>query len=607
MCGIAGLFGGQYSPLQRAEIAGRMTDAIRHRGPDGGQHYSDERVGLGHRRLSIIAPDESANQPMRRGSLLIIYNGELYNYKEERARLENKGISFRTQSDTEVLLALFEDEGASCFERLDGIFACAIYDESTGRLVCARDQYGTKPFLYSRTGNGLVFASELKALLASGLVKRTINGKAISLLLRTGSVPQPETMVEGVESLLPGHMMVLDGGQVRISQYYKLSAAPVAFHSDGEWREAMHEALKKSIVGQMVSDVPLGAFLSGGVDSGLIAAVMKEKGGAVKTFSVGFEKGSSSDPYDEADEAAAVAKFLETEHLSYIVSDNEASAELANIVAGLDHPTIDGINSYFVSKIAARDVRVALSGTGADEVFGGYAWFGNMLSFQRPSLRERAINLAKGFDFKTYYESLHGAYSRAQAQALLPEIYMAGERYLPDPLANADTVSRTSGLVMGSFLQNQLLPDVDTASMAHGLEVRVPYLSPAVVGLALAVPPHLKIGSPDATAPAASYAAEGTKKILIDIARGYLPAGFDMKPKRGFAMPMARWLATVWKEQMDYYLSDTKIKETGIFSAPVVAGYKALHTAGQLPWTQIWLLLSVQIWADTVLNAKGQR
>lgn len=597
MCGIAGLYKVGLPRERQEQCILEMTNRLRHRGPDGGDIYSSEGIVFGHRRLSIIAPTSDADQPMRRGSLVIIYNGELYNYREEKKRLELKGVTFKTKSDTEVVLALFEAEGVSSFTRLNGIFSFAIYNEETGSLICARDHFGIKPFLYAEVDKGIVFSSELKPILSSGLVKRQVDHEALALLLKTGSVSQPYTMVQGVKSLMPGHYMVFENGGVKIEPYYVLKARNIGISSDEDWKDAIHESVRRAVKEQLVADTPVGAFLSGGVDSGLIVAIMREMSSDVKTYSVGFEHANISGQYDETYEAEGVANFLKTDHQAFIVSDSDAKNELVNIIKGLDHPTIDGVNSYFVSKATSAHVRVALSGTGADEILGGYAWFANMRNFDNASILEKIKHGLKGQGYIGYYKSLHGCFSEKSVKSLLGSCYKSVNCSLIQRLSDKTGVARTSDLVMGSFLQNQLLPDIDTASMAHGLEVRVPYLNVDSVELCLAAPDHLKLGYGDMTAPEGSYAREGTKKVLVDIARDYLPTGFDTRPKRGFSMPMERWLKTIWKDEVEEMLSFESVKNRGVFDPAMVERIKATKA----PWTQIWLLMVIEIWCRDVL------
>lgn len=597
MCGIAGLYKATQSNDKLEASIRAMTDCLAKRGPDGEGFYNTSGVALGHRRLSIIEPTSKSDQPMRRGSLVIIYNGELYNYKEERERLISKGVSFKTESDTEVVLALYEIEGVSSFSRLNGIFAFAIYNEEDEKLVCVRDHFGIKPFLYSKINKGIVFASELKSILSSGLINRKIDNDALTILLKKGSVPQPYTMVEGVQNLMPGHYMTCENGNVIITPYYKLQKSDAYYSSDHEWQEAIHEHIRRSVKEQLVADVPVGAFLSGGVDSGLIVALMRELSSKVKTYSVGFERAQESNHYDETDEAENVAKFLGTEHQTLKVSDLDAKNDLANIIKGLDHPSIDGVNSYFVSKATSAHTRVALSGTGADEIMGGYAWFENMQRFDEASVLNKVKYFLKGQNDVRYYQSLHGCFSNKSVRRLLGEDYSSVQLPLAKKLGDRCGVARTSDLIIGSFLQDQLLPDIDTAAMCQGLEVRVPYLNVDLVELCLAAPDHLKIGTGDPLAPVGSYAKEGTKKVLIDIARKYLPPEFDKRPKRGFAMPMDRWLETIWKQEVEETLSYENVKSRGLFDPSVV---NELRTQN-LPWTQTWLLMAIELWCQNVL------
>lgn len=603
MCGIAGLYRVDLTEDRQRLCMLEMTSGLRHRGPDGDDIYTGKGIALGHCRLSIIAPTSDSNQPMRRGSLIIVYNGELYNYREEKQRLQSKGVRFKTQSDTEVVLALYEDEGVFSFSRLNGIFSFAIYNEETGHLVCARDHMGVKPFLYKTIDEGILFASELKSILSSDLVERKIDRAAVALLLKKGSIPQPYTMVEGVRSLMPGHYMICKGEQVEVVPYYTLKKKITNIRKDDDWQAAIHENIRRSVKEQLVADVPVGAFLSGGVDSGLIVALMREMSSKVKTYSVGFEHGNTSEQHDETNEAKHVANFLDTEHQNFIISDLDAKNELISIIKSLDHPTIDGINSYFVSKVASEHTRVALSGTGADEILGGYAWFDNMRNFDNFSLLEKIKFKIKGHGDLEYYNSLHSCFSDKSIKNLLGSDYNSINNFPRTNFSDNKDVARTSEFVMSTFLQNQLLPDIDTASMAHGLEVRVPYLNKDLVELCLATPDHLKLGIGDMSAPEGSYAREGTKKVLIEIARQYLPVGFDLHPKRGFSMPMARWLKTIWKDEVEDTLSYESIKNRGLFDPSILTHLRSHN----MPWTQTWLLMAIELWCRNVLDGGVKR
>lgn len=602
MCGIAGIWNLGLSRDESVCSIARMTQHLEHRGPDGGDIYLAEDVALGHRRLSIISPDESANQPMFRNGLVIVYNGELYNYREEKARLQEKGTKFSTESDTEVILALYENEGLNFLDRLDGIFSFAIYDKLNKRLICARDPFGVKPFLYSRNKNGLIFSSEMKSILSSGYISKDLDLSAIQGLLLKGSISQPLTMLDDVSSLLPGHYLVCHNDQIVVRKYYDLHAGSRPKMKDDDWRDVIRESLKKSVIDQLVSDVPIGAFLSGGVDSGLIAAIMAQHATGVNTYSVGFENPQSSGEYDETKDAKVVSDFLGTDHTTFTISDSDVKNDLQRIVTSLDHPTIDGINSFYVSKACSNHVKVALSGTGADEVFGGYKWFVDMVEFYGRGPVDRLRNLRGYRSSKHYYNSLHRVFLKKEISNLLDKGRFSKKEKinLPKGGRNLVGVSKTSSMIMESFLQNQLLPDIDTASMSHGLEVRVPFLSKSLVEDALALPDHLKIGSPNENAELGSYDREGTKRILLDIAKEYLPAGFGTRAKRGFSLPMARWMNTVWHEELQDSVSSDAVKRRGIFNEGEIL--RLFNDSSAIPWTQKWIMVSVELWCQNFLD-----
>ena len=382
MCGICGVWGGE-----GREAVGAMVGAMRHRGPDDSGAFDDRRAALGMTRLAIIDTSAGGHQPMQTpdGNITLVYNGELYNFREERRLLEARGCEFRSTSDTEVVLRMYEHYGDDFLKRMRGMFALALYDRRRGpgreRLLLARDQMGIKPLLYARRGGRLVFASEVKALLASGLIEPEVDPVSLRLLLSYGSVYQPRTILRGVRMLLPAHRLIVEGGGERVERYWSLGLdrrEGLRLRPYEELVEEMASVLEESVRLQMVSDVPLGAFLSGGVDSSLLVALMARQvtGHRVKTFSVGFE-GEGRD-IDETDDAERTARHIGTDHTRVIVSGEDVRERIRHIAYGLDQPTVDGVNSYFVSMAARRAVTVAISGTGGDELFAGYPWFALM-------------------------------------------------------------------------------------------------------------------------------------------------------------------------------------------------------------------------------------
>ncbi|HEU5460247.1 MAG TPA: asparagine synthase (glutamine-hydrolyzing), partial [Pyrinomonadaceae bacterium] len=395
MCGICGVWG-----EGRAEVRA-MVSALRHRGPDDSGVLEDTNVTLGMTRLAIIDVSRTGHQPMVSPDeqIRIVYNGELYNFREERTLLEKIGYTFRSTSDTEVVLRMYEHYGDDFLLRLRGMFALAIHDKRSGRerLLLARDQLGIKPLLYTTMRGRLIFASEIKALLASGLVAPEIDPVALRLLLTHGAIVQPHTILSGVKMLLPGHRLVVTQGyEPRVERYWSLGLdrrPDLRTRSYDEQVDAVRSALEESVRLQMVSDVPLGAFLSGGVDSSLLVALMAKNtsGERLKTFSVGFE--AEGEHIDETDDAQATARFLGTDHRRVVVHGNDLRDRISQIAYHLDQPTVDGVNSYFVSMAARGYVTVAISGTGGDELFAGYPWFEQLASGESASWKSTAKSL----------------------------------------------------------------------------------------------------------------------------------------------------------------------------------------------------------------------
>lgn len=360
-----------------------MVRALHHRGPDDSGTHEDENISMGMARLAILDLSSAAHQPMSTpdGKIWIVYNGEMYNFKEERDILAKMGYRFASTCDTEVVLRMYEHYGDDFLVRMRAMFGLAIYDKRGGpgkeKLLLARDHLGVKPLLYSNVGNRLVFASELKALLASGLIAPNLDPEALRLLLTFGSIPQPRTAIAGVNMLLPGHSMIAQSGRQRIEKYWALSIDRVPglrSASYDEQVERLRHELAESVRLQMVSDVPIGAFLSGGVDSSLMVAFMRQIAGTeVRTFSVGF--GHEGTHLDESDAAQRLARYLGSNHSRVTITGADVRDKICHVAAALDQPSVDGVNSYFVSFAARQKVTVAISGTGGDELFAGYPWF----------------------------------------------------------------------------------------------------------------------------------------------------------------------------------------------------------------------------------------
>jgi asparagine synthase (glutamine-hydrolysing) len=628
-----------------------MIAAMAHRGPDDYGSFRGDGIALGMTRLSILDLTPAGHQPMSNPdqTVWIVYNGEAYNFRDERKILESRGYTFRSTSDTEVVLRMYEHYGDDFLLRIRGMFALAIYDKRRGRgrerLILARDHLGIKPLLYARAGSCFVFASEMKALLASGLIRPEIDPVALRLLLTFGSVYQPRTMIKGVSMLLPAHRLLIEGGRERIERYWRfgIDRRPDLRCADYQDQVAeMSRVIEESVALQMVSDVPLGAFLSGGVDSSLLVAMMARRAGhKIKTFSVGF--GDEGSHIDETDDAERTAAFLGTDHTRVVVSGNDVRDRILHIVRGLDQPTVDGVNSYFVSYAARQSVTVAISGTGGDEIFGGYPWFITMVLADRNNrklplwrfaadfvmgnvarlpLFDRFVLAGHGprlsearnrFCFLTRYAHLYYIFGSVDTVRLLSREIRgdseAGRAPVHDlngidELRGASVVQRVSALCLRGYTNNQLLRDIDAVSMAHSLEVRVPYLDPVLVDYALSLHDSAKVGNlhgvpmPETN----TYRATGAKRILIDVGKPLLPKDFDNQPKRGFGMPFDAWLTGPLREVLEDALDARTVRLRGLFDVEAVSSIRESFIKGSIGWPQPWLLMILELWQREVLE-----
>jgi asparagine synthase (glutamine-hydrolysing) len=577
----------------------------------------------------------------------MVYNGEMYSFAEEREALRARGETFISGSDTEVVLRMYEIYGDAFLQRLRGMFALAIFDKRGGsgreRLLLARDQLGIKPLLYAAVDGGWMFASEIKALLAGGLIPRQIDSIGLRQLLTFGSVYQPRTMVEGVSMLLPGHKLVLDRRGEHIEPFWQpaLGRRPdVARATYEEQVDVLEAALEDSIARHMVSDVPLGAFLSGGVDSSTLVALMAQRAGRrVKTFSVGFE--AEGHRIDESDEARVIAEQVGTDHTHVTVTGQEVADRINDVARGLDQPSVDGVNSYFVSMAARRGMTVAISGTGGDELFAGYPWFRHMAVYERqmqeaggpkrivekwgsalaghPALdwmmrgkhrwrlarwRERGFRFSYASCYKIFGElgtlKLLNPDVRAHAQAGRSPAWDIRHN---DRLSRAGAIERVSALCLRGYTGNQLLRDIDAVSMAHSLEVRVPFLDVPTLDLALSLPPETKLGPvTGAESDDVTYNESGTKRILLDVNRRLLGRDIGAQPKRGFAMPFSEWLRGPLGPLLQATLSRPDPAD-GLLAPDSVRTVYREFVDGKRSWAGPWLLMMLELWREEVLHA----
>ncbi len=644
MCGICGIIGND-----RPGAVERMVSSMHHRGPDDSGVYKEPGIAIGMARLSIIDVTLKAHQPMCNDNrkIWIVYNGETYNFRNERDLLEKKGYVFKSASDTEVVLKMYEEYGDDFLKRMRGIFALAIYDkrkDKKNRVLLARDQLGVKPLLYAHSGSTMIFASEMKCILSSGLIEKRIDPESLRLLLTFGSVLQPKTIITGVHMLMPGHRMIIEDGNITCERYWNLDInrfpqlARMSYPEQVEYvKQSLHEAVRM----QMISDVPIGAFLSGGVDSSLLCAFMaQECGTAVKTFSVGFE--SEGTHIDETADALRTARFLNTDHSRVVVTADDIRKKIFHIAGALDQPTVDGVNSYFVSMAAKQSVTVAISGTGGDELFTGYPWFISMArkysSYDNSILKkylkgmisrafktnitnalpERMIYYIKSksgiiSDFISDYAlqylifGAQGAESILSAEYLLhchagrePGLDIAGG----DELPFASTIPRVSALCLRGYTQNQLLRDIDAVSMAHSLEVRVPFLDHIIADISLSLPDSAKLSnfSNDKNPYDVTYREAGVKKILVDICHGLLPGDIDLQKKRGFGMPFTHWLNTSLRDILEDTLSAESLSKRGCFNILEATRITNDFFLGKINWPLPWLLMIFELWCRAVLD-----
>lgn len=620
MCGIAGILSFDGRPVAPGELRA-MTDALVHRGPDDEGFYLGRGVGLGMRRLSIIDL-ATGQQPVANedGTVQVVQNGEIYNFRELRRELEASGHAFDTASDTEVLVHLYEEHGAAFVERLRGMFAFALWDERRRRLLLGRDRMGIKPLYFGRFGERLVFASELKALLELPDVPRRLDWTAVDHLFSFLTTPEDRSVVEGVAKLEPGCLLVAEpagaGRQVRIHRYWELPFAPDPGPSMEEWGEAIRAALDESVRMHMVSDVPVGAFLSGGVDSssvvGAMAAVAPEP---VRTFSIGFRERE----YDELDYARLAARAFGTRHREQVL-DPDALEILEELAWFLDEPFGDSsaIPTFMVSKLAAREVTVVLSGDGGDELFAGYdRYVQDRREGRRPDLPapvRRLLGAAGGFlpdgfrgrerlrhlalaGARRYVDSVTLFKPDQRARLFQPEIAAAlvGHdpaegmvRRLEDP--EVDRLTALQRLDLATYLPLDILTKVDRMSMAHSLETRVPLLDHRLVELTARIPPELKLQG------------ETTKYVFKRSLEGRVPPDVLHRPKRGFAVPLGHWFRGRLGPLVEELLLSPAGRRRGFFREEAVRRLLALHRRGRPLDLHLWTLLSFELWCRTFLD-----
>jgi asparagine synthase (glutamine-hydrolysing) len=607
MCGICGVVSLRGAAVD-AEQLGAMNETLRHRGPDSGGLKLLGRAGLAARRLSIIDL-AGGDQPIANEdeTVWVVQNGEIYNYPELRREALERGHRLRTDCDTEVHLHLYEDHGPRYVERLRGMFAVALWDTREQRLVAARDTFGIKPLYYALSDGELAFASELKALLRRPGFSRELDLDALEAFLEGGCVPAPLTIFRGARKLPQGHLLVWQAGDAEPTIERFARPAPVgrnAVRTDDEetLAEELRERLRDSVRAHLLADVPVGVLLSGGVDSSAITALAAaESSDPLHTFSIGFDE----QRFNELDKARAVAERYGTTHHELVLRPDVVDL-FPRVVEAFDEPFADdaAIPTYLLSQLAARDVKVALSGDGGDELFGGYDVYAahavaRPLRPFRPLLRRlpaprarelaRAVHLPALERHRTWKEMFG-----ADARAALLEPASRGER---DPLAlhrarwaeseGSEELTRILDLDVGTYLVDELLVKVDRASMAHSLETRVPFLDPVVAELAFALPANAKV--------------QGLRKkrLLRKALAPLVPAEILAARKQGFTLPASQWLRGPLAPYAREMLGPSVVRRQGVFREGAVTRLLEDHIAGTRDnWKQLWTLLSFTTWYD---------
>jgi asparagine synthase (glutamine-hydrolysing) len=559
MCGISAIIHPKEKLLVR-ETLDRMNAAMAHRGPDADGCYTNDNIGLGHKRLSIIDTENSANQPMLSSNKkwVIAFNGEIYNYVELKAN-ELQGVSFQTESDTEVILELFQKYGVEGISKLKGMFAFVIHNIETAETYVARDRYGMKPLYYSMQNDACFIASELRALLASGAIPRKLNRSALEEYIETQTVCAPNTLIEHVKLLEAGHYLHFKKNETTKHCYYRLLNDTSYELSDKKSaQELLRSTMRESVVQHMRADVPFGAFLSGGIDSSLLVGLMSEvRAEKINTFQISFEE----EAFDERKYAQLVAKKFNTQHHEINLSANAFLKDIPAAIAAIDFPSGDGPNTYAVSKAAKEaGITVAISGLGGDELFAGYPVFQYMQSIEKSFLLKLSYPLRKSAS--ALLNSLSSTRSlRKKAELLgLPKANLASAFPLVRNVwktnelitrttkhfeiennfnfifeKNAPLLNRVSAAEIESYMQHVLLRDSDQMSMAHSLEIRVPFLDHQVVELAT----HLSTNLKNPTSP---------KKFLTETFADLLPHEVVNRTKMGFTLPWSVWMKNELRE-----------------------------------------------------------
>jgi asparagine synthase (glutamine-hydrolysing) len=614
MCGINGHFGFRARASAEAGVM-RMNRSLAHRGPDAEGTWSNEKVVLGHRRLSIIDISPAGNQPFFSADKkqVIVFNGEIYNYLELRNELAS-GYTFTSTSDTEVMMAAYHKWGIGCVSRFYGMFGFALWDEDLQALFIVRDRLGIKPVYYAETDDGVVFSSEIRSIMSSGVVEKKISPAALTDYLRYQTVHAPDTIIAGVKMLMPGHYMKLDADGSFMHQYWDM-ATSANRNAGGEdpatIRKNIHDLLMSSVEIRMRSDVPYGAFLSGGIDSSIIVGLMSQVSAhPVKTFSVTFEEKE----FDESQYSGLIADKFNTDHTPIRLSANHFMQLVPDALRAMDHPSGDGPNTYVVSKVTREaGVKMALSGLGGDELFAGYDVFKRMKDLEQKQwlnktplfLRKISGNVLTRLRPSVASEKL--AQSLRQPQMDFAHLYPITRQLLMDntvsslvknnslqhnPVASIADLAEATGLPLfsrvsiaeiNSYMQNVLLRDADQMSMAHALEIRVPFLDHRLVEYVLGVDDINKY-------------PHTPKQLLTDSVKGLIPMNVIARRKMGFTFPWSVWMKGELRELCEQNIRSLEAVEALNYAGVFALWNRFLKGDPLITWSRVWPLVVLGHW-----------
>ena len=632
MCGIAGIVSADRLAFEDVDRAIRMRDVMVHRGPDGAGLHSDEFAALAHRRLSIVDL-AGGHQPLANedGTKWVTFNGEIYNHADVRADLESAGHRYQTRSDTETIIHAYEEWGDECVQRFRGMFAFAVWDAPARRLLLVRDRLGVKPVYWTLAGNRLLFASEIKGILESGLVVARPNNAVLSEVLATRATAGVETLFEGIYKLLPGHKLVYEHGRVRIDKYWDLPLdgpdPELERLGDAALIERFRDMLQESVRLRLMADVPLGMFLSGGIDSSAIAAMMaRELDRPIDTFSVAF----ADRRFSELEYARQSAQAIGANSHEVVIDDQDFFGALPRLIWHEDEPIAhpSSVPLHFVSKLAREHVKVVLTGEGSDELLAGYGKYPRALANWRaggiyetmvpgavratvassvvPRLPGRLGQYAKRSFLAMprtpaamFLDNFAGVPLRAQRELMDPAVLRGGDPYASS-LEYFTQVNGASGL-LGRLLYTdiktylvELLMKQDQMSMSTSIESRVPFLDHKLVEFAARLPDRLKLSG------------FNTKRILREAVRGIVPDSILTRPKMGFPVPFAGWVGGEWNSCARDVLLDRRSRERGLMNPAAVERMLDDHRDGRIRGgDSIWALMNLELWYRTFIDGEG--